>query len=420
MSVWSEAFEDQLIDMIEDRPPLYDVSEKLYANRVVKTELWREIEHRLDVSEKELKKKWDSLRTQYTRYKKLAPPESGGAQKTGRQQWILSRLQFLEPHTKRKENTSNHTIKFERSTKDILTPQQDSEDVKPEIPAIPLDPDSGRSSSPAESVPAVRTTWSVEKEDKFVELWQQHDCLYDSADRYSDRLEREKKWSEIATALELPVQEVKIRATTLRTQYSRLVKPRCSGRKMRPMTARQRRILRSCEFLKKHINHRPSEGNFNQSIKDMLRTEWDSSDSEPENTALSQELDGGASPSPTESSSVSSPPPPPPPLPQLSRKQTKPPNRSDEERRNQALLEHLLDVIQETGREPKKDCEDSFGVTIAMELKRIRNPALRNRVKRQIMTILYDALDSEQMTEPVSYQHTFPSDDPHSITVVIP
>ncbi|KAF3844272.1 hypothetical protein F7725_013613, partial [Dissostichus mawsoni] len=41
-----------------------------------------------------MKRKWESLRTQYTRYRKLAPSCSTGAPKTGRQQWILTRLQF--------------------------------------------------------------------------------------------------------------------------------------------------------------------------------------------------------------------------------------------------------------------------------------------------------------------------------------
>lgn len=56
-------------------------------------------------AEKELWKRWDSLRTQYARYKKLVP-----LQKTGRQQWILSQLQFLDPHTKIKESTSSLTV----------------------------------------------------------------------------------------------------------------------------------------------------------------------------------------------------------------------------------------------------------------------------------------------------------------------
>ncbi|XP_051556856.1 uncharacterized protein LOC127442699 [Myxocyprinus asiaticus] len=56
---------------------------------------------------KELRKRWDSLRTQYICYKKLAPSGRSGVQKTGRQQWILTRLQFLEPCTKRKEPSAD-------------------------------------------------------------------------------------------------------------------------------------------------------------------------------------------------------------------------------------------------------------------------------------------------------------------------
>lgn len=153
-----------------------------------------------------------------------------------------------------------------------------------------------------------------------------------------------------------------------------------------------------------------------QSINGALRTRQDSSDSEPENTALSRDLDGGVPPSPTDSSSVSPPPP------QHARKHPKNPNSDDMERQKLALPQHMIDVTQETSRAPERDCEDSFGVTVAMELKRIRNPILRNRVKRQIMTILYDTLDSEQATDPVSYQppHSFPREESHSITVVIP
>ncbi|KAM6965859.1 uncharacterized protein LKV04_018355 [Tautogolabrus adspersus] len=121
MAVWTEETEDRMITMIQERPPLFDITDKLYSNRVVKTGLWREIEKKMILSEKELKKRWDSLRTQYTRYKRLPPAGTSGAQKTGRQQWILTRLQFLEPHTKRKETTSNLVIR-ENSLADSDSP----------------------------------------------------------------------------------------------------------------------------------------------------------------------------------------------------------------------------------------------------------------------------------------------------------
>lgn len=71
----------------------------------------------------------------------------------------------------------------------------------------------------------------------------------------------------MSSFLWLAVEDVKTRACTLRTQYSRLVKPQGSGRKKKPLTLRQKRILRSCEFLKKHISHRSTESNVGVTFK---------------------------------------------------------------------------------------------------------------------------------------------------------
>lgn len=50
MAIWSEETEDQLISLIQERPALYDISEKYYSNRAVKADLWREIETKLQLS----------------------------------------------------------------------------------------------------------------------------------------------------------------------------------------------------------------------------------------------------------------------------------------------------------------------------------------------------------------------------------
>lgn len=102
MGVWNKTVEEQLINMIQERPALY-TSEARYASRGLKPELWRELEDKLVISEKELKRKWESLRTQYTRYKRLLVC-------TSRQQWILARLQFLEPHTSTKKTPSRCAV----------------------------------------------------------------------------------------------------------------------------------------------------------------------------------------------------------------------------------------------------------------------------------------------------------------------
>ncbi len=52
MAVWNETSEDELISMIQERPGLYDITEKCYVNRVAKAELWREIENKLVISGK--------------------------------------------------------------------------------------------------------------------------------------------------------------------------------------------------------------------------------------------------------------------------------------------------------------------------------------------------------------------------------
>ncbi|KAF4115163.1 hypothetical protein G5714_002652 [Onychostoma macrolepis] len=60
----------------------------------------------LGISEAEVKKKMDSMRTQYSRY--LKPPPSGsGGHHTPRQEWFLRRLKFLELHMKKRPSTSN-------------------------------------------------------------------------------------------------------------------------------------------------------------------------------------------------------------------------------------------------------------------------------------------------------------------------
>lgn len=111
MATWSEALEEQLVTLVEERPPLYDITLQCYSNRNKKDTLWTEIETELRLSAKVVRKKWENLRTVYNRYKKPAPCGSSGAPRTQRQQWILRRLQFIEPYTKRKESTSNLTRK---------------------------------------------------------------------------------------------------------------------------------------------------------------------------------------------------------------------------------------------------------------------------------------------------------------------
>ncbi|XP_075999917.1 uncharacterized protein LOC142993136 isoform X2 [Genypterus blacodes] len=139
MAVWQEETEEQLVCMVQERPALYDITENVYANKVLKTHLWREISDRLRVSEKELKKRWQSLRTQYIRYRKAAILGSCGAVRTGRQQWILSRLQFLDPHTKRKEGWTD--LSTRETSSDFDSPSDGTNYIKIEVQPSPPNSD---------------------------------------------------------------------------------------------------------------------------------------------------------------------------------------------------------------------------------------------------------------------------------------
>ncbi|XP_029953718.1 uncharacterized protein LOC115393067 [Salarias fasciatus] len=400
---WSDDMEDLLVDWWQQYECLYNVSSGTYHNKAEKERCWEEIAAALDLPVQEVKVRAASLRSQYSR---LVRPMPGGERRTRtltpRQKRILTSLEFLRKHVVPRNRDGNESDYSELDSA-----------------ALSADHDSGASrSSFAENSLITRKRWTVGKENKLLELWEQHECLYNlSSDKFHNKIERERKWVEIASVLELPVEEVKTRATSLRTQYARLVKPGGSSRDKQSMTERQRKILSSCEFLKKHIIHRSSDSTMEESTQEGFIMRLDGSDGEPETPVLPPQdpEDGRASPSLTECSSVSLPPP------RLHKKRPRGLGSEDMEQQKVALLQHVLEVIQETAREPDRDCEDSFGVTVAMELKRIRSVALRTRVKRQIMSVLYDALDSEQAVEdPYQDQRGFPREDSHSITVVIP
>ena len=50
MAKWTEEMEEQLIAMVEERPPLYNITLQGYSNRNRKDQLWREIESELHLS----------------------------------------------------------------------------------------------------------------------------------------------------------------------------------------------------------------------------------------------------------------------------------------------------------------------------------------------------------------------------------
>ncbi len=50
-----------------------------------------------------------------------------------------------------------------------------------------------------------RRKWTVQKEEQTVELWAEQPCLFDiNCSSYHDRVEKEKKWTDITGAVQMP------------------------------------------------------------------------------------------------------------------------------------------------------------------------------------------------------------------------
>lgn len=63
----------------------------------------------------------------------------------------------------------------------------------------------------------------------------------------------------ISVCCAFSVEELKTRVTTLRTQFTKLLKPKPSGSGEKGLTEKQRWLLTNLDFLKKHVAQRPSE-----------------------------------------------------------------------------------------------------------------------------------------------------------------
>ena len=55
------------------------------------------------------------------------------------------------------------------------------------------------------STKSVRVRWTAEMEDCLIDLWQDHECLYNvSCKDYHNRYEKDKRWRQIASTLNIP------------------------------------------------------------------------------------------------------------------------------------------------------------------------------------------------------------------------
>ncbi|XP_016295371.1 uncharacterized protein LOC107653215 [Sinocyclocheilus anshuiensis] len=236
--------------------------------------------------------------------------------------------------------------------------------------------------------------WTPEAEETLIELWQESACLYDisSAD-YHNREEKDKRWKEVADALQMPALAVATRVASLRTQYSRLRKPKPNGSEKKPLTMRQRWLLRALGFLKPHIVHRQSENPLGSDKVEETADESDEMETDKEvdsfdsiSVCLSPMPGTPDTGIPEETASYSLSPR------STSGKRT----RSSESDIELQKLEVLKQMSAKVLEHPSPDAAAVFSSQVAMEYRLLRDPSVQMRVRRQIMALLYEAQDSEK------------------------
>ncbi|KAL1249330.1 hypothetical protein QQF64_020335 [Cirrhinus molitorella] len=214
--------------------------------------------------------------------------------------------------------------------------------------------------------------WTPEAEETLIELWQESACLYDisSAD-YHNREEKDKRWKEVADALQMPAEAVTTRVASLRTQYARLRKPKPKDSDNKPLTMRQRWLLRALDFLKPHIVHRRSENTLGLASSDKME--------EDESDELKQETDKEVDS--FDSISVC-----------LSPMPSTPDTGIPEETASYSLSPRSTSGKRRRPPNRTSSCRSWSGDGVPAA----ERPDRPMRVRRQIMALLYEAQDSER------------------------
>ncbi|XP_028168705.1 uncharacterized protein LOC114358832 [Ostrinia furnacalis] len=95
-------YNNQLIQMIQERPCLFDYNRPDYRNRNVQDAAWLEISNKMNESVADCKERWKNIRGCYTRHLKNRNRASGSSSKSKyvKPYYLAEQLQFLDGFTK--------------------------------------------------------------------------------------------------------------------------------------------------------------------------------------------------------------------------------------------------------------------------------------------------------------------------------
>ncbi|XP_076029883.1 uncharacterized protein LOC143018411 [Oratosquilla oratoria] len=99
---------DVLINLVRERPAIYDSSHRSHRDREAIAALWREVAAELKCTEDECKYKWHHLRSNFMREKRKISAQLSGPANVQTKRWLYyDALEFLIPHVTPRPTSSN-------------------------------------------------------------------------------------------------------------------------------------------------------------------------------------------------------------------------------------------------------------------------------------------------------------------------
>ncbi|CAH1984114.1 unnamed protein product [Acanthoscelides obtectus] len=139
-----------LISSIQERPPLWDQSNKKYMDRDVAINLWKEVAAEFNTTNIIAKKKWKHLRDRFrNELKKECKPKSGDAQGSPcKPQWKwFKNMEFL------RETLSSRSMEGNLKNDFVFQSQRETESIDGGVMSCPQSPtDVSISSAPSSSL----------------------------------------------------------------------------------------------------------------------------------------------------------------------------------------------------------------------------------------------------------------------------
>ncbi|XP_066953196.1 transcription factor Adf-1-like [Macrobrachium rosenbergii] len=97
-----------LINLVRERPPIYDPSDRSHRDRDAIAALWKEVAAAMKCTEAECKDKWRHLRSNFMRERRKINVKPSGSANTETRRWVYyDAMQFLIPHVTPRPTSSN-------------------------------------------------------------------------------------------------------------------------------------------------------------------------------------------------------------------------------------------------------------------------------------------------------------------------